>query len=47
MTYGDRKSERVDFEHGIHVYIASTLQIWLANGEDEMLGLQHLPGTIR
>ena len=26
---------------------ASTLQIWLANGEDEMLGLQHLSGTIR
>ena len=26
---------------------APTLQIWLANGEDEMLGLQHLPGTIR
>jgi hypothetical protein len=26
---------------------ASTLQIWLANVEDEMLGLQHLPGTIR
>jgi hypothetical protein len=26
---------------------ASALQKWLANGEDEILGLQHLPGTIR
>jgi hypothetical protein len=28
MTYGDRKSERVDFEHGIHVYIMGIDGTW-------------------
>jgi hypothetical protein len=28
MAYGDRKSERVDFEHGIHVYIMGIDGTW-------------------
>ena len=28
MTYGDRKSERVDFERGIHVYIMGIDGTW-------------------
>ena len=28
MTYGDRKSERVDFEHGIHAYIMGIDGTW-------------------
>jgi PilZ domain len=28
MTYGDRKSERVDFERGVHVYIMGIDGTW-------------------
>lgn len=28
MPYGDRKSERVDFEHGIHVFIMGIDGTW-------------------
>lgn len=28
MAYGDRKSERVDFDHGIHVYIMGIDGTW-------------------
>lgn len=28
MTYGNRKSERVDFEHGVHVFIMGIDGTW-------------------
>jgi hypothetical protein len=31
MAYGDRKSERVDFERGIHVYIMGIDGTWRRN----------------
>jgi hypothetical protein len=27
MAYGDRKTERVDFERGIHVYIMGLMEL--------------------
>jgi hypothetical protein len=32
MTYGDRKSERVEFERGIHVYIMGIDGTWRRDG---------------